>query len=529
MADLAEKLKELGYVFISNSKFATPELRLELALREFQTYAKLPVAAQLADAGKPYYAERLKSVDLPPEHRLLTEGVTGAQTPRTLELIDIWIDKKYRCPVVVECWRAQRTNLKDGTKWWTRRMDGKVPAPKPDGENIWLWDDPKEFNAALRGRKMFVRDFTKRFDDHPVFKRLVEDATWPRLLLGSQNGTLPQDGPFSDKTSQQVAIKVTPLSLTGKNYLDLTDIKTKITYRVVRAVSEAECQGYFDTVNCWDKALLSIGLCHWTIAHPDSGPLALGELEAMLAYAKKLDPKTLKAVTGDTGVEPSLPWYNGDKKILNKDTRKYETQFSQLVLVNKDGKLVEYLQPVPFDRNRYNFFRSWHWFYRVQMACRTSPEIQKVMWDMARFRLRDIITAPVGIDGIKNGAGAPARIGDVFTSEQSLVWLMEWHVYLPSHVFEGGQATAELKKIIKQSGVDLTKPTDKWDPDDELKLVHSFEILDEELKRRFKLAMACGQLAQCPHPDPAIKNPKALSAARNSFKLDDTDLGPTPF
>ncbi|HEY6806623.1 MAG TPA: hypothetical protein VI306_23800, partial [Pyrinomonadaceae bacterium] len=65
MVDLVATLSELGYTFVSNPKFATESLRLELALREFQTYAKLQFVAQVDNANAPYYGAKLKSVEVP--------------------------------------------------------------------------------------------------------------------------------------------------------------------------------------------------------------------------------------------------------------------------------------------------------------------------------------------------------------------------------------------------------------------------------------------------------------------------------
>ncbi len=544
MADLDDKLHTLGYWFVTDTKFATPALRLELAIREFQSYAKLSFVAQVDDPTKPYYGARLKSVPLPLQHQLTTESVTGAATARTIELIDIWIAQKYRCPVVIECWGSKETKLEDGTRWWGRwPLPDGTPLKAPYGENIRLWDDPKKYDAPARGRRMFVRDFTQRFDNHDAYKRLVDpDVAWSRLLLGRQalkSGTgkkgdkvvktSAEDGPVADLAGRLVAIRVTPELLAGKPY-DQLSYEAKITYRVIRAVSEAECYGYYDTINCWDKALMSIGLCHWTIAFPDKDKddndvLHLGELEALLAYGKKMKPNVLpKAITAETGLEPLNQWYDTNPKILNKDTRKYESQFSQMVLENN----VEKRLPMPFDRNRYNFLRSWHWFYRFQMATRTSAELQRVMWDMARFRLRDIRSAPAGL-GIKNGAGAKATLGDVFTSEQSMIWLMEWHVLQPNVVFKNGVPNQRLEDVIKNSKVDLKKMTSDWTPADELALVKSLKKhTSSSIGERFDRALACKEISKYPHPDPKYKD-KAPSSRRNSFTLDETGLGSSPF
>ncbi|HEY6805125.1 MAG TPA: hypothetical protein VI306_16235, partial [Pyrinomonadaceae bacterium] len=476
-----------------------------------------------------------KSVEVPAADRF-TGSVTGAATPRTLELIELWKNRNYRCPVVVECWGSKQIQLTDKTQWWGRWLINGKPIEKPYGENIWLWDDPKQFNAAAKGRRMFVKDFTRRYDHDSLFTRLV-DPSWGRWLIGRQNykSNPFQDGPANDLASRQVAVEITPLNLTGKPYDSLTN-EAKITYRVVRAVSEAECQGYFDTINCWDKALMSLGPCHWTIAHPekqDGGAdvLQLGELEAFFAYVKSQQPLVFNQVFVDSGLEPNNQW--SDASILNRGLRKFESQYSQLSLVNQGGVDVEKRMPIPLDRNRFDFLRSWHWLYRIEMACRTLSDLQRLMWDMARFRLRDIGAAPVGL-GIKNGAGADAKIEDVFTSEQSFIWLMQWHIFKPGQVFTGGSAGSALTEIIRTSGVSLAKRTDQWTDDDEQRLLKSFAArAPSEVKDRFNRAFNCAQLTKLLYPGASGNRGTPPSASRNSFKLDTSTttstLGSSPF
>lgn len=520
MADIADNLFTLGFVFVKSPKIPAA-LRLELAIREFQTYAKLSATAQVDQTADPKLplADRLKSIDLPATHRY-KGNVNGAETPETKSLVETWVGQHYHCPVVVECWPSKRITRKDGTKWVVRRETSS--APTGGGENLWLWDEAKALNAPSKGRRMFVRDFTRRYDQDPAYQRLLDEKK--RLLLGRHNLDVGQDGPISDPLSWEVDALITPERLTGKPYAALTP-EAQITYRVVRAMSEAECGGYFDTVNCWDKALVSIGPCHWTIAHPDGAKFALGELEAFLAYAKSLDPNLLKLITGDSGIEPNNPWFSAaDESILNKGQRKYESRFSQWVMAGAAEKRA----PVPNDKNRLNFFRSWHWFYRFQTATRISGKFQAAMWDMARFRLRDILSAPAGL-GIKNGQGQDATLQDVFTSECSVVRLMEWHVYKPGNIFDGGKPTELLSNAIKSSGVKLNVKTSDWKDDQERQLIKALkEVSPAIVSERFEQAADCDQLLELPHPDPK-KGLFALSAARHSFLLDQNIPGASPF
>jgi hypothetical protein len=513
--DLIDKLETLGYLFVKGT-FGTPALRLELAIREFQTYAKLKTAARLDETStKKIYADRLVSHALTDDERLLTEVVSGEATPRTRELIDIWHTRNYRCPVVVECWRSKRNRI-EKVGWWARNGD------TPLAENLWLWDEAKKHDAPARGRRMFVRDFTGRFDQEPFYKAFVDADK--RLLLGRHNlvkdedGIIKQDGPMSGPNER--AIRITPELLTSSAYSAL-DRKGKVTYRVVRAVAEAECTGFFDTINCWDKALVSLGLCHWTIAHLDGNKTSLGELEAFFAYLRQAHPTVLPVIVGDSGVEPLETWLA--KGMLNDGQRKFNTQFAHQRLVDTTVKRA----PVPMEKERLNFFRSWHWFYRFVMATRINPLLQRAMWDMARFRLRDIGEAPAGL-GIKRKDGSAAKLKHVFTSEQSTTILTAWHVLSPSTLFSGGKPTSLLESVIKSAKVDLSRPADEWSEDDEARLIAALKkkggttVVD-----RFMLAFSCRDLRTHPHPDDAMV--KALSARRDSFVLDDSNLGMSPF
>lgn len=519
MADLLQDLYTLGFWFAKDATIANEQLRTELALREFQTYARLKTVAVQVDLSPPKgktYADCLQSVDLPASDQF-TEVVTGSQTPATMTAIDTWRKKNYRCPVVVECWRAARPG-KPGTLCTRRDPDGKAV---PVGQNIWLRDDPNQYYASRKGRRMFVRDFSKRYDGDPVYQSLQDGRG--RLLLGSME-TTKGDGPISAVSSREVAIQITPDLLTGNSW-DKLDDGGKITYRVVRAVSEAECTGYFDSLNCWDQALVSLGPCHWTIAHLTDDGFAKGEFEAFLAYTYTRTADLPKTITGETGVAPLNAW--GSTGILNTDQRKYESQFSQQYL---NGAAAD-TQSVPADPDRLNFFRSWHWFYRFQTSCRTSSALQTAMWDMARFRLRDIRSAPAG-HNIKNGGGGDATLGDVFTSEQSMIFLMEWHVYKPGEVFSAGKPAGALVKAMQSLGPRLGVTTDKWGDDDENKLIAALKKQGgSKVRERFDRAFSCRQLASSrgtglTHPVTGEKKP---SAKRNSFVLDKSIPGTSPF
>jgi len=82
-------------------------------------------------------------------------------------------------------------------------------------------------------------------------------------------------GPYADPDEDQTwprTGEVLPENIIGTN-LNLTPLETGgsggdtlSTFKIVRASSELECEGYLDDVNSWDTAIVSIGPCHWTLA-----------------------------------------------------------------------------------------------------------------------------------------------------------------------------------------------------------------------------------------------------------------------
>jgi len=94
----------------------------------------------------------------------------------------------------------------------------------------------------------------------------------------------------------------------------------------------------------------------------------------------------------------------------------------------------------PVHRRDGDYFRSWHWFSRFVMAGRTVDGYREGMWDMARFRIRDIRNTlwPPGVSHLPKEGGDPATIGDVVTSERGSLSSCGGRVKSPTHVVDDG-------------------------------------------------------------------------------------------
>ncbi|MCK5642968.1 MAG: hypothetical protein KAJ19_19320, partial [Gammaproteobacteria bacterium] len=77
--------------------------------------------------------------------------------------------------------------------------------------------------------------------------------------------------------------------------------------------------------------------------------------------------------------------------------------------------------------NRY--CKTWHSYYRFQMACRTSQAFRATLWDMGRRRIRDILNKTFNIGEVAR------RTGDFATSEKAVSMLLRWHIFRPGHLF----------------------------------------------------------------------------------------------
>jgi len=531
-----QKLSALGFRFVEDLSIPSKSLRVELGLREFQLHAGGKKIAKVTAPDEKIYSDQLASVDNTDKFLTKPHGSLDGETER---LLGVWAQNSWRCPVIVEAWW---TEPQKGTR--KRLDDGIFADADKHGENLWLFDEATRIRAKRKGKlrngaenavRMFVRDLSGRFEGNPVFDALV--ATDNRLLVGrhSQKKTGQKlNGPVAAPKSGEVKFPVTPKSLLGREYKDLSR-KEKITFRVVKAVSKVECVGFFDSVAGDDRANISLGLCHWTLSRFNvDGEFARGELEACLAYLKKQSPSDFETVFGQFGLEPTDQWFPKEdpkpNSLVNTDQRKFESTLSHSVL---DGTAVKVVQ-MPKDQDRLNFLRSWHWYYRFQIATRIFEPWQRLMWDLIRFRIRDILSVKLpGSLGIPPNDGSTAvTLGDVFQSESNVALLLEWHILFPGRLLETkGQPSEELINAIKLAitkGVPQSQPS-TWKSEAEVFLKEAcIETLDSEAIEK-RLGMARSQdLKDFPHPDPK-EGGRHLSPIRGSFEFsDEGPLYPAP-
>lgn len=198
----------------------------------------------------------------------------------------------------------------------------------------------------------------------------------------------------------------------------------KVEFQALRAVSERECGGFFDALNTYDNAVVSIGPCQWTLTlgqvAPDKpGEASVGELPATLAYAIGRTPSIERDHLQPFGIAPRGRWPAGQAGTAFKgswrDTRNYsgEMQWS----------IVGGTQPMMF-LDDLEYLRGTAWFWRLLVLTRRQAAFPISQWNMVRMRARDILTAKFGgTSSIKN-----AKLGEIFSSQLACALLVRLHV-----------------------------------------------------------------------------------------------------
>ena len=544
-------LNELGFRGVGNPDGDFGR-RTEWAIREFQIYAGMQfLATETATPDEePRYIDRLEQVlNLYP----YSGPISGVANIGTRILIELWKRRGWRCPVVIEAW---------DTTW---DPPGSPPAgvatapvsPIGEYENIWLHDDAT-VAAFLDAdtRLMFALDLSGYYepsDDARLHDgNLIDVGCYVRGSGGHGGPTtrphLNFEAPADSDVWKKVYSSVWPAReimsdlLLGVALADLSPGQLA-TFKVVRAVSEVECLGFFDSVNCYDRAYVSLGPAHWTLGLYETGTgiVEEGELCGFLAFLAAFDGAAFHETVGRFGLRIEESWINGADRsgsaLFDDVHRKYK---SMVTAQTDDGRYTT----TSTDRYDFDYYRSWHWAYRWAMAGRAVEGFQRAMWFMARIRLRDVRDTPFPDGFGPQIDGRSATIGEVFTSEKAAGMLHRWHIYDPGSLIESlgpdddpgpGYAGARLRAAVTAAGAAaVADPNpDNWDEGALINaLQNEVDAIGGELRRTIRQVTDWPQFVgrgsrgyELNHPDV-----EALSAVRNSFKnhFVDADLPPAP-
>jgi hypothetical protein len=532
VADLQKDLSELGFKIVDRDTRGEFAEHTEWAVREFQIYAR----SRKGVREKTYtgtvpsrYVDRLEPFDVEVDVRYdgPQDKVTGVVNRNTRRLIGHWVTNRWRCPVIIE----------------SMVVTGGNPAPPLAGRgNLWHHTEP-----GVGAPRAFATDFTGRYtvaatdsvaqpastdpaggpdqrprlvilagwtDDNEVLVQAASKATDP-LPHKPQIKAQMDGGQFSRPDTMWPRLEMKPETmLTGNPTVAtlVSDIATPAgadaaareaarlaarrrlsTYKVIRSVAEVEAIGYFDGINGYDNAFLSMGPCHWTmgkllpekpvpaLAMPGPHVIAVkkdwkveqGEFWGFLALLEHLYPETFRAHFGIDGVRPAKKWTT--PTLWDSSGRKYAT-FAMLTNDLAPKQLADTVR-------EYNYFHSWHNFYRMLMAVRTDDNVRRAMYRMAGQRICDVLAATwptaTGEDmppETTPAGGTPRRprIGEVISSEWGVALLYRWHILSPAGLFSSKESTNQLRPAYAfavagecahcSAAADKRHPIDPWSP-----------------------------------------------------------------
>jgi hypothetical protein len=426
--------------YIPNGKY---DRYTQWAVREFQCHAKFPNVAKEDVSSKDlrYMLRVFKATQNNPP-KLSGDAcypkdgkVSGALNEATRKALQAWADGALRCPVIVY---SQYTDEEEAKAQARAKRNGKVR--KAQGtllrENLWLYND-----HASTAPRMYAIDYSGYYTIPSEYQTPV--VTWreynfPKpIILGDYAIYKPNSGPRSVAPSHTWAnVEITPSTMLGKggnNGAGLTD-KELALFKVIRAAANFECYGFFDIVNAYDNVTISFGPCHWTLANCSGSGAGDGrEMPAFLAYVQQKYADCFKNFFGNFGLFPKRNWPNKDNSNENRISMDSAGTYNDRITIQTENKEnvilcgVSGTDPERLEENKYA--KNWHSFYRFQMACRTSSDLHRAMWDFTGFRIRDILNKTFTI------ARAERRVGDYVTSEKGVAMLLRWHIRWPGHLF----------------------------------------------------------------------------------------------
>jgi hypothetical protein len=441
VAQLRRDLAELGfgpaYSYAADEANAQQfTVELEFAVREFQIAATHQNVAQQGGQNKTgFYADSLVAV----QNQWLYAGpISGVVNAESRGLIRTWLNQQLRCPVVIEA----RINGTDHKGPDIKSADFTLPYSAPDSDNLWRATQVSP--GSKEDVRMFVRNFSGSFALEPD-NLDPENDNKPRALDFTVLGHFRTGGPWASpkETVWWHETEVSPEKLVGDLFSNLKQPSQRSTFRVVRSVADVECMGYFDVFSATDRGINSTGPYHWTIGLHDGNDNGPGELIAYFAYLSSLggpqaDCAHQAFYRYGAGVLQTWPkGASGPRVGSYKQVKHGGLWVSSMLKYQADVTLAaESGDPQILGAGegaRAEWFRQWHWCYRLAMAARTNDAYRRGMWDYARLRLADILTAPWPnlTTADANGKQTPATVGHVFTSELAVALLLRWHVNVP--------------------------------------------------------------------------------------------------
>jgi len=431
------------------------------ALKEFQCYAGLDTVATIDPQSSALsYADSLRPES---NSRIYTGAIHGMLDTETALTLRAWRDNGYVCPVVIQSWK----------------MRG-LAQDELLHQNIWLPTDDKNVD-----HRMFAHDVSGAY-------RPPSSRAGSPIILGRYKRFEGHDGVLCSKEADSVWSPECDVTFGSLALAESTSPSTPpsnesiSTYKVVAAVAQAENQGVFDVLNGYDRAVMSLGLCHWTVFLGADA----AELPAALAYLQFLDSGEFDRLFGRFGISVESAWPDAEVDpnplyIAGQAKWASRVRLSGLGASAKDSRYPSAIPAPLTQQSDANYLRNWHWFYRWVMAARTSEVLQRLQWALSRIRLRALLETPWPNSADTRHFGT---VRNVFSSERAVAALLRAHVNKPAKIVSGKKAGDLLLTSVRRAGLAGTNPA-TWTP----AKVHTLnQSLETELMKIDSIASTLG-------------------------------------
>lgn len=521
-----------------------------------------------AEVSLPRWSDRLAPVKAGPRDRYLGRA-TGVVNARTRQALQRWKRDRRRCPVVVEAWDL-----------WRGRPDRIHTIPAADGrparraDNVWQHDEVRATTPIF-----LVRDLTQAWrrpsrpptvPGHPDLDVLGEVRVrlgryGPRAVPEARHAWRPEGELLPEHLLPRGRRAGGPTLRTLVRARGKRPRRALSTYKVIRAVAEAESAAHFDALTANGDGFLALGPFGWSagpVLQPHelpvpprpTWPVAEGDLWGFLSLLKALDHGAFHEAAGRFGLDVADDWAGDGRALLIPSRGTYAT---------RPATPAEHgpSRPVPPVSAEYDVFRGWHWFHRFQMAARTVDGFRRAMWHMSRLRLRHILHTPwyapaepadVPLDGVlrEGGGTRPVLIGDVVTSERATALILRWHVRHPADIVvpdpDSGPLAVRAGDVLRAAvaRADLPANPATWgDAEEEALIAHLLDHARHRYGPGHPLVASLRGVHDWPSwegnpggytlpvellPDASDGGNRKLLTTRHSFALDTTGLPKPP-
>ncbi|WP_164853373.1 hypothetical protein, partial [Paraburkholderia kirstenboschensis] len=220
------------------------------------------------------------------------------------------------------------------------------------------------------------------------------------------------------------------------------DDQWRSLYRVIRGLSQVECNGFFDRLQGYDDVNLSVPLFHYTLTSKGNKALA-SELGGLLIWLERFDPE-LASRFANAG----LSAFKADPTQAKAEVKYQEKHWAD------DGGWARYDagsgagcndgarvtgsvsigSGVVDSAADMEFLRKPHFHYRATMLLRTLPALRIALWKLAIHRLRNLAWLPLtDMSGqLPSKLGNRSALGQVLTSELAMAIVVRLHIFLPN-------------------------------------------------------------------------------------------------